>query len=155
MRNRYDPRGNFCSKWYEGQVWKSSGGRVENKIFTNLFNSRTFLVSPWKSLSKLDARFKFFRGFPSLPRRNFPFRLIIAEPSPLDQTPSSLSLFLLSHFSGHDLSPRFRHKISWLAKYVELFGGFSMGRKTGRLWAARVQKERRVRTVRRYEEVSR
>lgn len=137
-----------------GPVWKSSGGRDENKIFTNLFNSRTFLVSPWKSLSKLDARFKFFRGFPSLPRRNFPFRSIRII-APLDQTPSSLSLFLLWHFSGHDLSPRFRHKISWLAKYVELLGGFSMGRKTGRLWAARVQKERRVRTVRRYEEVSR
>lgn len=66
-----------------GPVWKSSGGRDENKIFTNLFNSRTFLVSPWKSLSKLDARFKFFRGFPSLPRRNFPFRSIRIIETPL------------------------------------------------------------------------
>lgn len=40
---------------------KQYGSRVENKIFTNLFNSRTFLVSPWKSLLKLDARFKFSR----------------------------------------------------------------------------------------------
>lgn len=142
---------------------KQYGSRVENKIFTNLFNSRTFLVSPWKSLLKLDARFKFSRisklhptlggifyfDFEKGPRL---IRIIAIEfKAHLQEFPS----FTFPYFSGHDLSARFRHKISRLVKYVELFGGFSMGRKTGRLWIARVQKERRVRTVRRHEEVSR
>lgn len=74
------------------------------------------------------------------------------------RTPSRvppLSFIFVYYFSGHDLSARFRDKVSRLAKHVQLFGRLSMGRETGRLWVARVQKERRVRTVRRYEEVSR
>lgn len=61
----------------------------------------------------------------------------------------------VSLFSGHDLSPRVRNKVSRLAEHLELSGRFSVGRKAGGFWIARVQKGRGMRALRRYEEISR
>lgn len=148
---------------YGGPVWRSSMVVELKTKFSQIYSiAELFSFLRGKACWNLTL-VSSFRGFPSsippseefsisISRRDRLIRIIAIEfKVHLQEFPS----FTFPYFSGHDLSARFRHKISRLAKYVELFGGFSMGRKTGRLWIARVQKERRVRTVRRYEEVSR